>query len=72
MVIGRRGSGTWAYSSVHSSIRVSIDTHAGGGGLFIYVHIHVSKISKLSTIGKKIELSISNNMVPHVFRSKVG
>ena len=38
----------------------------------IYFKISVSQIPQISTIRKKLELSISNDMWPHVFRYEVG
>ena len=41
MEIGRHGGKTWAYSSARSTIRVSRDIRAGGGGLlapYLYHH----------------------------------
>ena len=40
--------------------------------VFLYFWINISQISQISTVQKKIDLSILNDMWPHVFRSEVG
>ena len=43
-----------------------------GSFIFPYFRINISQISQISTIWKNINLSISNDMWPYVFRSEVG